>query len=30
LHAPAERVASLVFLPTILRAQSSRGPPVVT
>lgn len=27
--APAERVASLVLLPAILRAQSSRGPPVL-
>ena len=28
LQSPSERVASLVFLPTILRAQSSRGPPL--
>jgi hypothetical protein len=27
---PAERVASLISLPAILRAQSSRGPPVHT
>ena len=27
LQSPSERVTSLVFLPTILRAQSSRGPP---
>jgi predicted DNA repair protein MutK len=27
--APAERVASLILLPAILRAQSSRAPPVI-
>jgi len=27
-QAPTERIASLVFVPTILRAQSSRGPPI--
>ena len=29
LTAPVEHVASLTFLPAILRAQSSRGPPVL-
>jgi hypothetical protein len=29
LVAPAERVASLTSLPAILRAQSSRAPPVL-
>ena len=27
-QAPTERIASLVFVPAILRAQSSRGPPI--